>query len=230
MRHLNSILSLTPYTDRETIFRSFDRCRSIGGDISSPIQATLPSSDDTSYKLLFEFDGQGHLAFAELTAAIKGEGKALDEFHRLAPRLLRNGDAYSPGGFLPPILRTGMPMYHLLACSTLLIDDMRRLQILVGAMYSAAARSERTHLAVGLHIGSHLPGYGPKKTDISTGEALGWQDYFRVARPDLSGRTIMIESSQVGTTGWVGATPPEAPTVFRIFPLEVSSSSPASSD
>lgn len=215
MRHLDKILKLAPYTTRHDLIPMLDRWQSPGCDIDSPITATLPSSDDTSYKLLYEFNADGELVFGELTAGYKKESDALEVFRKLGADLYRRGDVED--SCLPPLRRTGMAMSHLLAWGSWVWDDLCRLQAVVGISHSAMSSSERTRLAVSLHVGAHLPGYGPTLKDISTCQARGWNDFDRLAAPDLAGRTILIESSELTINPRDGSELGSSDSAFRIF-------------
>jgi len=215
MRHLSRLLDLKPGSTKAAVLKRMRRPPELG---TSPVTASLPGDRGASFKLVVEFDRHGSVAFGELVASIKERGEALAEFHRLVAELHRSGVIEPAYAFYPPIRRTTLPMTHLLAWSSWPMGQGRRLQLLVGLMQSAHVQSPRTVLAASIHVEPHRPDYGPRPGDISTGQAIGWDDYLHFARPDLHGRCALIQDAQSSIPVKVEPEPYGSDSVFRIFP------------
>lgn len=76
------------------------------------------------------------------------------------------------------------------------LDEQRCLQVIIGSFSQTSAKSAQVRLAASVHIDADRHGYGPKPGDISTGQALGWDDLYNDLRPDVRGRVSLLRDAQ----------------------------------
>lgn len=217
VKHLASLLRIRPYAARTELIARYRPSGPVGlADNTSPIKTPLRGDSDAGGELLMEFNSRGEMVFAEAIIRCNDEKKALLSFHRLEPELLRGDLIMRDSPRKPPVRRSGLSFQHMLAWNRWQLDEQRCLQVIIGSFSQRSAKSAQIRLAASVHIDADMPGYGPKPGDVSTGQALGWDDFYGVAPPDLHGRVSLIRDAQSTITpGEPGRYGPGS--VFRVF-------------
>ena len=215
MQHFERLIEIDPTETRTRLLAKGGRWTPQDGHPRGPIAKTLRGEHGPS-RLLAEFDANGRAEFAELCAPYPGREDALMAFRQLGAQIERadlvQRDAPRPG----PIRRSSVAMSSLLAWNSWVLDPSRQLQAIVGAFRPVRAGNETVKLAVSLHM-PHGPGYGPKAWDISTGQALGWEDFERQAPADLFGRRFLLRSIQSDGISAAAGGPSPSDTMFKLF-------------
>lgn len=218
VKHLTSLLRIRPYAARTELIARYRPSGPVGpDDYTSPIKMPLRGDSDAGGELVVEFNPRGETVFAEAIIRCDDEKKALLSFYRLEPELLRGDFVMRDAPRRPPIRRSGLPFQHMLAWNRWQLDEQRCLQVIIGSFSQTSAKSAQVRLAVSVHIDADLPGYGPKPGDVSTGQALGWDDFYRLAPPDPHGRVCLIRDAQSTILPREKPEPYGPGSVFRIF-------------
>lgn len=196
MIDLDFLVAINPRTSRSDVAGRIKHRKTPGyADATAPISGSLRTGGDVRIGALVEFDSHGVVAFAETDVKCSGLDDALVQFRQLEAQIIRADCIVRDAARQPPIRRSAIPLQQLHAWNRWELGDDRSLQIIVGAFKQPRPGTEQVRLAASLHIGADRHAYGPKPGDVSTAQAPGWDDFFRLSPPDLVGRVTLIRDS-----------------------------------